>query len=218
MPTLTVGQTVSVPWGLDVLEGTVLRVYGTGSGSRAVVRVHIPGTGGDESEGEDATLTLPTDAVEPIDDSPDRPRPGSWVDALAYEQLVAAAVQRILAKIAHPAEVSEPSSESDQGIDMVIHSGDSMIAIEAKYLSSKSRLPEREVDRAIDIAGRTLLPLLLVTNANPAPGALSAFRKRHETAKRLGLVRWRSPADDTDLESELRLLLSEPPNPLPQPQ
>lgn len=210
MPALTVGQTVSVPWGLDVLEGTVLRVYETGAGPRVVVQVRIPGTGEGGAESEDATLTLPTDVVEPIDDRSAKPEPGAWVADRAYERRVADAVLRAISKIADVGAISEPSS--DRGVDYLIHSGDSNIAVQAKHLSSShSRLPAEEVDRAMKIASASVLPLLLVTNANPTPGALRAFLGKKETPRKFALVRWRSPADDTDLESELRLLLSESP-------
>jgi hypothetical protein len=205
MSTLTVGQVVSVPWGLDVLEGTVLRVFDTGVGPRVVVQVHVPGTG-DAGEGDETTLTLPIDAVEPINNLSDRPQPGSWVTARSYERRVADAISRTITRIADPAEISE--SIPDHGIDLLIESPGFSIAVEVKYVASRSRLPEREVDRALETASRTLLPLLLVTNANLAPGALRAFLARKDIPQRFGLVRWRSPEDDADLESELRLLLS----------
>lgn len=210
MTTLTVGQTVSVPWGLDTLEGTVLRAYDTGAGPRVLVRVRLPGTGEAGEEGAETTLTLPAESVEPIDVAPDRPQPGTWVAARAYERHVAEALMRVMARIADSGEISE--SSGDQGADLLLHSGDSVIAVEAKHLTTRSRLSAEEADRAIEIARRTLLPTLLVTNANPAPGALTAFLRRQDAPNKIALVRWRNQTDDTDLESELRLLLADPSN------
>lgn len=203
MPTLTVGQVVSVPWGLDELEGTVLRIYDTGIGRRAVVRVRVPGAG--EGEGDDMTLTLPAEALEPVDTLPHKPQPGAWVAAQAYERSVANAIRRIVSRIAEHAEVSE--AVADQGIDLLVHSGKSDIMIEVKYVSSRSRLSAQEVDRALATASRTSAPFLLVTNVSLAPSAINRFREG-EVPRKFSVVKWRGPEDDTNLASELRLLLS----------
>jgi hypothetical protein len=198
-----------------MLEGTVLRVFDTGVGPRVVVQVRLPGTGEAGEEGEEATLTLPVDAVEPIDNLLARPQPGTWVTARSYQRSVADAILRIIARIGDPdqtSEVADPAliseSSTDRGVDLVFQSGDSSIVVEAKYLPSRSRLPVSDVDQALEIASKNILPLLLVTNANPTPNALHAFLARKESPQNFGLVRWRGPEDDTDLESELRLLLS----------
>jgi hypothetical protein len=202
MPALTVGQLVSVPWGLDELEGTVLRIYDTGIGQRVVVAVRVPGA---DEDGEDTTLTLPADAVEPIDKISHRPQPGAWVSAHAYERDVANAIRRIVSRTTQNAEVSE--SAADQGADLVVHSDQSTVVVETKYTSSRSRLSAKEIDRALMIASRTSAPFMLVTNVSLAPSAFSRF---HEggVPKKFSLVKWRGPEDDASLESELRLLLS----------
>jgi hypothetical protein len=200
MPTLSVGQLVSVPWGLDEVEGTVLSVYGTGTGERVVVSVRIPG--GSE---DDVTLTLAADSVEPIDNVAHRPQQGTWVAARAYERAVAKALRRITPDIAQDAEISEPTA--DQGIDLLIHSSQSTVMIEAKYVSSRSRLPAKEVERALRIASREKTPFILISNVSVAPSARSLFNE-DKTPRKFSLVKWRGPEDDASLKSELRLLLA----------
>jgi hypothetical protein len=200
MPTLSVGQLVSVPWGLDELEGTVLRIYSTGIGERVVVAVHVPGASEDET-----TLTLPIESVEPIGNVPHRLPPGAWVAARAYERAVANALLRVASEIAENVEVSEP--ETDQGIDLVLHSGQSTVLAQAKYASSRSRLSAKEVDRALTVASRATAPFILVTNVDLAQSARNRFHES-ETPRRFGLVKWRGPEDDADLKSELQLLLA----------
>jgi len=203
MTTVTAGQVVSVPWGLDLLEGNVLRVYDTGAGPRAVVSVRIPGT--DVGEGEDVTLTLPADSLEPMEASPNRSQPGSWVTARAYERSVAEAIQRATEKLGEITEVSEATT--DTGIDLVIHSGESIIVAEVKYVSPRLRISAKEIDRALSLADSTSAPFLLVTNASLAPSAVNRWHDGSVPDK-FYCIKWRGPEDDTNMETELRLLLS----------
>lgn len=70
----TAGDRVGVPWGLDVLEGVVLRTYEAGAGTRAVVLVDVPGADG---EPESRTVSLPTTDLLPIGEGHELEAPGS---------------------------------------------------------------------------------------------------------------------------------------------
>src|ERR1700733_7921820 len=202
MPGLSVGQSVSVPWGLDELEGTIVRIYSTGLGKRVVVAVRVPGTGDEDDE---ATLTLPIESVEPRDTAARAPAVGAWVAAAAYERAVSDALHRVASELGREAEISE--ADPDQGIDLVLHSGQSVVFAQLKYLSSRSRLGPEAIDRALAFASQTDAPFMLVSNVNLALSARNRFRES-EVPRKFSLVKWRGAEDDDDLRSELRLLLA----------
>ncbi len=59
---LSVGDHVTVYWGLNEVNGVVVDIYGTGPLARARVRVAIPGANGEELATEE--FSLPFGAIE----------------------------------------------------------------------------------------------------------------------------------------------------------
>jgi hypothetical protein len=194
MPTLSVGQVVSVPWGLDTLDGTVLHIRETGAGLRVVVRVSVPGAD------EEVTLTLPADALESAD-HPDRPQQGAW---LGYESEVVKAFRRVTPKISKNATLFVNTPDQ---VDLKIQIDDAVIAVEIKYLPHRPRVSMSLIERAYLLQSRTSLPVLLVTNSDTEVASNS--ESLIETVRRrIYFATWRTPADDAILERGVRQLLS----------
>jgi hypothetical protein len=193
MPAVSVGQIVSVPWGLDTLDGTVLRIYETGTGRRAVVQVSVPGAD------EDVTLTLPADTLEPAD-HPDRPRQGAWI---GYEAAVVKAFSRVTPKISKNATLFRNTPDE---VDLKIQIGEAFIAAEIKYLPHRPRVSMSLIERAHMLHLRTSLPVILVTNADIEIAENSASLAE-TTRREIYFVQWQTPADDEALERGIRQLL-----------
>src|SRR5262245_27372145 len=84
------GDHVAVPWGLDVLEGTVVSTHGEGPQRRVVVSVDLPDT--EESQ----VMTFPArELEEAAQDASERP-PGAWLPAYRYEETLRRALERLV--------------------------------------------------------------------------------------------------------------------------
>jgi hypothetical protein len=197
-----VGDRVGVPWGLDVLEGLVLRIYETGTGARAVVLVHVPGA---DDEPESRTVTLPTVDLLPIGEGHELEAPGSWVDEYQFEKAVGEALNRVVLRLAESAEVETEPRLGGQRADAIVKIGDHLVVVEAKRVAQTpaafdqlaSFLRQVRADNPDAFVGG-----LLVLQSGPR-GQVA----RELAGQGLAIVNWNTPRDDQKLTAALTRLL-----------
>lgn len=205
MSTPEPGQEVQVPWGLDVLRGTVLRTYDTGRGTQAVVRVEVPGVSG--SSVDEVTVTLPAEALEaPPGAGAPAPAVGNWVHAMSYERDFYYHLESILESLIPDGSAHVQRAELDGGADFYIvrHLGkgpefDTPFCGVLKYSPTKTPLPAKRLQSALSWEKGMKHPQgipLLVTNVD-----ISAAAKRllAESDSHLLWFKWRGPEDNSSL-------------------
>lgn len=207
MKTPEIGQSVLVPWGLDVLPGTVIRVYNSGAGPRVVVRIDVPGVSG--AEIEDVTVTLPVDALEQEGERGSSAAPGEWVHAQAYERELVAHITLMLRSMEQGSgmhlTISNRHYGSDDQIDFTIQTRDGwMIDCEAKY--SKRLVGLSSISRLLSTTEKRLVPVLFITNIGLSGPAANELRNA-DTQGKLNWVLWRGERDNTALEQTILSLL-----------
>jgi hypothetical protein len=200
--TPTVGDRVGVPWGLDVLEGVVLRTYETGVGTRAVVLVDVPGA---DDEPESRTVTLPTTDLLPIGEGHELEAPGSWVDEYQFEKAVEEALKRAVRRLAKPAQVETEPRLGGQGPDAIVRLGDHLIVVEVKKAAQTSAAVNQLA---------SFLHQVRADNPDAFVGGLLVLQSgpRAQVARELadlGLAtaNWNTPRDDQKLTAALTRLL-----------
>jgi hypothetical protein len=201
-PAPAAGDRVGVPWGLDVLEGVVLRTYETGSGARAVVSVDVPGA---EGEPEAHTMTLPATDLQPIDDGEELQAPGSWVNEYQFAKAVQEALTKAVRRIAERAEVETEPRFGHMRPDAIITLGDHIIVVEAKTTARTAATVDqldsylrevRDHNPGASVGG------LLVLQFEPQA---QVAQELHEHG--LTPVFWNTPRDDTKITMTLSHLL-----------
>lgn len=200
--TPTVGDRVGVPWGLDVLEGQVLRTYDTGAGTRAVVLVDVPGA---DDAPDSRTVTLPTTDLLPIGEGEELEAPGSWVDEYQFEKEVEEALTRAVRHLATPAEVETEPRLGGQRPDAIVRLGNHVVVVEVKKVAQTSAAVNQLA---------SLLHQVRANNPEVLVGALLVLQSvpRAQVARELadlGLatVNWNTPRDDQKLTAALTRLL-----------
>ncbi|MER0428396.1 hypothetical protein [Streptomyces microflavus] len=196
-----VGQSVTVPWGLDILPGTVVRVYDSGSGPRVVVRVEVPGVSG--ADVEDISVTLPLSALDAAQNSEEiakRP-PGAWVHAQAYERHLLIEVERILSHVERSvgARLHLEARQPDYGTDFFI-SSEKGRTIEGviKYSSRGGRVPAARIMEYLIRARVGICPILLVTNSALSAAAARNIRELADERK-FRWILWNGAEDNNAL-------------------
>lgn len=193
------GDRVAVPWGLDVIEGTVVSSHGQGPQRRVVVSVDLPDT--EESQ----LLAFPVrELEEAAQDASERP-PGAWLSAYRYEQ----ALRRVLEQSGFNVwpESPEESARTGSRPDFVVDDGDHRLIIEVKAPLS-GRVTRKAVNQLLSyLTASRLKHGLLVTNAALSPDALSELDEAHERGLDVRAVQWRSSDDNTELGRAIRELL-----------
>lgn len=193
------GDRVAVPWGLDVIEGTVVSSHGQGTERRVVVSVDLPDT--EESQ----LLTFPVrELEEAAQDASERP-PGAWLSAYRFEQTI----RRVLEQSGFNVwpESPEESARTSSRPDFIVDDGDHKLIIEVKAPLS-GRVTRKAVDQLLSyLAGSRLKHGLLVTNAALSPEALSELDEAHQRGLDVRAVQWRSSDDNTELGRAIRELL-----------
>lgn len=199
-PTPTAGDRVGVPWGLDVLEGVVIRTYRTGNETRAVVSVDVPGT--DE---EPQVVTLRTADLLPVGEGHELAPPGSWVSDYQFTKEVQAALARAVKRIGRQAEVETEPRLGGRRADAIVRYRDHLLVIEVKTSANVANAVSQltsflgEVrDRNPDASVRGVL----VLRSEPEDQAIRELASQGATA-----VSWNTPRDDSKLASELTRLL-----------
>lgn len=207
---LRAGDRVAVPWGVDTREGEVSAVYHTGDVERVLVRLDPS----ESTDYESQTVVLPAEAVRPLSDKPDLPAPGTWLRGFRYEREVAEALNRVLAdwqpKVQFNAEIS------GKEIDALVESSHGVMIVEVKTVD---KLSERLFDGAIRQLRMVMdtFPgakgLLVTTSALPA-SVTKRIRPVGLLSSNVGVVRWRGPQDDKQLDRVTHALLDDSPRDL----
>lgn len=205
-----VGQKVMVPWGLDVLPGTVVRTYDSGSGTRVVVRVEVPGVSlGDI---EDVTATLPLDALVAAQGSAGQASPGQWVHGQAYEREVLAHIGLMLRRIEFERGINlsiNRQSADYRGVDFLVTSSDNkVIAGEIKYFTRRQSISLSVIGDLLLRMERGKVPLILISNTSLSRAAADNLRQT-DTHGRFHWILWRGERDNDALERTIISLLSD---------
>jgi hypothetical protein len=115
-----IGERVNVAWGLEAVSGTVVEAYASGSRARAVVRIDA----GQVSDLEE-TLSVPLDALEPVEQDSD------WARGASFESAVINGLRSALAD-APVSIVSHSSAQAE--VDALIRVEDrGPIVVEIKF-------------------------------------------------------------------------------------
>lgn len=198
------GDRVAVPWGLDVIEGTVVSSHGLGPERRVVVSVDLPDT--EESQ----LVTFPVQELEEAAQDASERKPGAWLSAYRYEQ----ALRSALEQLAQPdsglnvwPQGPEDSARTGSRPDFIVDDGDHRLVIEVKAPLS-GRVTRKAVDQLLSyLTVSRLRHGLLVTNAALSPDALSELDEAHQRGFDVRAVRWHSPDDNPELGRAIRELL-----------
>ncbi|MEU5774552.1 hypothetical protein ABZ819_14850 [Streptomyces venezuelae] len=205
MSTPEPGQEVQVPWGLDVLRGTVLRTYDTGRGAQAVVRVEVPGVSGTSID--EVTVTLPVGSLQaPPEIGAPAPVVGNWVHAMGYERDFYYHLESILNSLTPEGSTYVQRAELDGGHDFYVgrnlgkgQEGEILLYGVLKYSPTKTPLSAKRLQSAIswgESMNHANGRLLIVTNVDISAAAM---RFLSESDSQLLWLKWRGPEDDSKL-------------------
>ncbi|MET8097342.1 hypothetical protein ABZV29_12810 [Streptomyces sp. NPDC005236] len=200
-----VGDAITVPWGLDLVQGTVVGAYGEGLGLRVLVEVDL-GDGGTE------VLPFPPRALELAQQPEGQGPPGAWVQASRYEE----SLSRVLGKILHAhapewpggVEMSARLGETRE-IDFLAQLPDRLLLIEAKHYRDAQRpLNSSTLDQMVAYLRRPQrnnLPAvaLVVTNAKVPLSVVERAEEYRKAHVPLWVAGWREW--DTPVELEMAL-------------
>jgi hypothetical protein len=196
------GDRVSVPWGLDVLEGTVVSSHGHGPGRQVVVSVELPDT-----EEETQLVTFSARLLEDAAEEASERQPGAWLPAYRYEERVRDALER-LADDALTGPTLERERPSGQPIDFILSSGDHRLVIEAKTASS-GRVGSKAIDQLMHNLKRSKGSAgLLVSNADLSPAAVERIQQARYDGYNIRAIQWHSMDDNPHLSRTISELLS----------
>jgi hypothetical protein len=212
--TFVVGETISVPWGLDVIEGVVVGGYGRGDAERVIVSVR-PSENSDEAG---QTITFPKKVLEAAQERAQAHRPGMWANEVLYEHAVASALTNLLrTNVTAPLRVLRHGAQ-DVEPDLTLGLGDKVLIVEAKnHLQPgiDARLfrqvlgwlthHEEAADRSNLSAGASGL---IVTDSEPTSDVLAEIHDLRTLGHRIAWVRWLDSADNPKLSEALEDLLS----------
>lgn len=202
------GQRVSVPWGLDVVDGTVVSVSGEGPNRRVVVRV-TPSEPDDETES--LIMTFRARDLEGAATEANEHRPGSWLFAKEYEDRLRIALRQLLDQLpAAPSSTSQPNLVEDAGEgDFVLKAAGRRLLVEAKALRGRELQPDMLEKFWRQVVKYQSPQALLVTNANLSKNAQQRLRELHDSGVDLRIVRWFSSEDNDALGEAIgRILVS----------
>jgi hypothetical protein len=197
-----VGDRVGVPWGLDVLEGLVLRTYETGAGPRAVVSVDVPGTNEDP---QSRTITLPIKDLLPVEAGHAFQPPGSWVNEYQFAKAVQEALARAVDRLPQRAEVATEPRVGDRRPDAIVRLGDHLVVVEVKATVSTSLAVEQLDSYLREVRNRypgASVGGMLVFQSGPTA---TTTRELHDLG--MAAVSWNTPRDDQRLTEALTDLL-----------
>ena len=198
--TPTVGDRVGVPWGLDVLEGVIVRTYQSPSGTRAVVSVDVPGA---DNEPESRRVTLPVVDLRPIGEGDELEAPGSWVNEYQFSKALHLALARAVHRLAESGDVeveTEPRL-GHQRLDALVRLGDHLVVIEAKTTAHSSAAVNQlksYVDGVRNLNPDASVGGMLVLQADPPNHIL-----RESSRAGLAVVTWSNSRDDPKLVAAL---------------
>jgi Holliday junction resolvase len=198
------GDRVTVPWGLDVLEATVVSTHGAGANHRVVVNVDLPDT---EDESGSQLVTFPARELEAVAHARSERRPGAWLPAYRYEQALRSALENLVNLGLNVSSQVGGESPADPRVDFLVNDGNHLIVIEAKAVTSGRVRPEA-IDQLLSyLVNHRATAGLLVTNALLSEAARARLEQAHEEGLEVQAVRWDSPDDNSNLDRVIRELL-----------
>jgi hypothetical protein len=130
------GEHVGVRFGLDTLEGVIVRTYETSSGTRVVVEFEVPGT----DELQPRTVSLRADDLRPLDQVES---PGSWVDEYQFAQAVQTALERITEQLPTRPDIETNVRVASHRADVVLHLPDGLVVIEIKRMARDATVADQ---------------------------------------------------------------------------
>jgi hypothetical protein len=228
----SIGDRVHVPWGLDVIDGVVVGVYGEGDHRQVVVKVRLPDAQDKTEDAEDTTVTLPAHVLEEAEAEAEERSPGSWLPALRWERSLRDALTEILRRRwgdrASVVEQERPDFEvvlPDRAIVWETKNWTSGFAPEERpYI--EVRFPERTIlveakaprsgivpEDAVTallamLAAAQVASGLLVTNGELSEAAEDHLHSAEREGVSLRAVRWRNSRDNQRLARALNELLA----------
>ncbi|MFF1812745.1 hypothetical protein ACFVXW_27165 [Streptomyces sp. NPDC058251] len=198
-----VGDAILVPWGLDLVQGTVVGAYGEGLGLRVLVEVDL-------GDGNTEVLPFPARALEATQQPGGHSPPGAWVQASRYEENLARELSRILhTQIQEWAGTVEVNAQLGQNreIDLLVHLPDRLLLVEAKhYTDSHRSLNTSTLNQMREYLRNQYNPpavALIVTNAKVYPQAATHAEKYRESGVPLWVATWHEGDTTTELEMAL---------------
>lgn len=199
---VSIGATVMVPWGLDMLSGEVVDVYGEGDARRVVVLVDIPGA--DEKE----RVTLPIRAISISDaDLPTKgSAPGGWFNQ-RYERSVFTAIARVLES--KKVQLVANFTERDHEFDGVVRTESATLLIDVKFgtrLKIESYLSNLQT-RLKKFSSRFGPALALVVLNTPPTNLRKMAAQGAMVAPNVTWVQWRGPEDNDRLRTVIEGLI-----------
>lgn len=200
------GDRVAVPWGLDVLEGTVVSSHGEGANRRIVVNVHLPDT---EDDPGSQLVTFRARDLEAAAEAESERRPGAWLPAYRYEQALRSALED-LANSESGLSVSSQvygAPTTDLLADFLVNYGSHQIVIEAKALTSGRVRPEAIDQLLTYLVNHSATAGLLVTNASLSEAARAKVDQANKEGVEVQVIHWDSPDDNSKLDRAIRELL-----------
>ncbi|UXY21932.1 hypothetical protein N8I84_26940 [Streptomyces cynarae] len=208
-----VGQEVAVPWGLDVIEGTVVGSYGSGPGRRILVDVS---PAGDTSEAE--TLAFPVHVLESAEVSKLEKEPGSWLSAYRYEAELGEALQRVLSRFGGEWSSDRSIRQGpDSGYDFAFFIKGRLIVVEAKHYS-RPNVPvrtemaaqlARHISQLRNARNAKIVGLLITSGVVPAQLESNIEQFRREGSP-MWATHWRPEDGDAPLVEVVSRALSNP--------
>lgn len=191
--TYVAGEIVSVPWGLDIVQGTIIGSYGSGPTERLIVRVSVPGTD-DQPE-----VTFPAKVIEDAEIARRQgdQAPGSWLTEYGYEQALKALILSILAHRGRSEELSEGDRAADVRPDFVITGQSHPIYVEARtHVTPKVVDQVLSWNRALPAATAHVAAWLIVSAEAPKPDVLNKIDRARADGVCIKLIEWLKPQDD----------------------
>jgi hypothetical protein len=199
---------VAVPWGLDVLTGTVVESHGEGRARRVVVSVDLPDTGEDP---ETELVTYRAEDLEAAARIANERQPGAWLSAYRYEEELGRTLERLTHKIYASLALhwARQTAQLDSGVDFSLDTDDRRLIIEAKSFTSNQPVSRATVEQLLfHLMASHASAALLVTNNRLSSAANERLREAISDGLSIRAVQWDPSEDNTELDQAIRDLLA----------
>jgi hypothetical protein len=192
------GARVAAPWGLDVLEGTVVDSHGEGSARRVMVSVELPDTGDDP---ETQLVAYRASDLEAAARVADERQPGAWMQAYKYEEQLSETLKRLTetAQLLN-SSLERPIRAVDSEADFTLDADGRKLLIEAKTLSPDKAISRDTIDRLLDLLlSSHASGALLVTNRRLSRAAAEVLQEAILNGLSIRAVHWEPSGDSAEL-------------------
>ncbi|WP_371593065.1 hypothetical protein [Streptomyces virginiae] len=184
-----IGQQVSVPRGLDVVQGTVDGVYGDERNRQVILHVETEG-------GDSETITVPASVLDAARRDEAEHQPGAWLSAYQYEQALEVALADIFRSIDSKFSQTSPGPR-DSGFDIAFFTPERMVVFEAKHRSRETldaggKYLDQLAACVHEIQARVTRSIsgILVTNAKIPHGLAKRAAIARDRGESLWIARW----------------------------